>query len=120
MNKLFESYIGYICKKRFSNVKLQEKKYRLFENKKKFSLIPDIVINNDIIIDTKWKIINNENDISQADLYQMFAYASKYQAKRVYLMYPLINDNPKFEYKIKLCNKDILLKVIYYKLKDIK
>ena len=122
MNRLFEDYVGNWFKKRYKNVKLQDKQYRLFENKKRFSLIPDIVIDNKVILDTKWKIINNENDISQSDLYQMFAYASKYQkVKRIYLIYPLIEDNPKFNYKMKICDKNKIIKVVYFDLtKDIK
>lgn len=44
-------------------------------------------------MDTKWKILN-ENDgknnygISQADMYQLYAYAKKYNSKELYLIYP--------------------------------
>jgi len=118
MNRLFEDYVGSWFKKRYKNVKLQDKQHKLFENKKRFSLIPDIVIDNKVILDTKWKIINNENDISQSDLYQMFAYASKYQeVKRIYLIYPLIEDNPKFNYKMKICDKKKTIRVVYFDLK---
>ena len=30
--------------------------------------------------------------ISQADMYQMFAYSKKYKAKNVWLLYPMVNE----------------------------
>lgn len=66
----------------------QDRGYYLFEedNRRVFALRPDIVIvrpdGHKIIMDTKWKrlISNRETNygISQADMYQMFAYAKKY------------------------------------------
>ena len=45
------------------------------------------------ILDTKWKRINGEGSdpkhgISQADMYQLFAYGKKYRCKQVALVYP--------------------------------
>ena len=45
------------------------------------------------ILDTKWKRINGEGSdpkhgISQADMYQLFAYGKKYGCKQVALVYP--------------------------------
>lgn len=44
-----------------------------------------------IILDIKWKnLINNKYKnfgISQADMYQMYAYAKKYNTSRVWLIY---------------------------------
>lgn len=60
---------------------------------KKFKLRPDIVIDKWLIVaDTKWKIIDS-NDyywnywISQADMYQLYAYAKKYHCGELYLIY---------------------------------
>ena len=36
--------------------------------------------------------IYHKKDISQSDLYQMFAYAMRYNCNEVYLIYPKIND----------------------------
>jgi 5-methylcytosine-specific restriction enzyme subunit McrC len=52
-----------------------------------------------IILDTKWKVIESisesgRNNISQSDLYQMFAYGKKYGAKTLFLIYP---ENEKFQ-----------------------
>ena len=43
------------------------------------------------IMDTKWKILDsnyNNYGISQNDMYQMYAYSKKYNAKKVFLLYP--------------------------------
>ena len=93
MNKLFESYVYYVLRKRYKNIKFQDKKYYLIYNEQnngKYKLVPDIVIDNGtIIMDAKWKILNQEKDISQSDLYQMYAYATKYEnCKKIYLVYP--------------------------------
>lgn len=105
MDKVFEAYIGENIKKIFSNeqwgVKLQDRKYYLFE--RKFNLRPDIVLNNNqinrtIIMDTKWKVLKNNPKmnygISQMDMYQMYAYAKKYGTDEIWLIYP---KNDEFE-----------------------
>jgi len=44
-------------------------------------------------MDTKWKnLVNKEREnfgISQADMYQMYAYAKKYKTPNIWLLYPL-------------------------------
>ena len=48
-------------------------------------------MDDNIVLDTKWKLINQESknyDLSQADLYQMYAYGKKYGSDNVYLIYP--------------------------------
>ncbi len=96
MNLLFESYVYSYLKKsaKFENIKNQHKEHHLaYENEKgKFALKPDIVINDGkIIIDTKWKILseNKSNQgISQSDMYQLYAYGKKYKSENLYLIYP--------------------------------
>ena len=62
-----------------------------------FYMKPDISLmsgrNTEFILDTKWKRINGEGSdpkhgISQADMYQLFAYGKKYGCKQVVLVYP--------------------------------
>ncbi|GMB95969.1 hypothetical protein NHP22001_05580 [Helicobacter sp. NHP22-001] len=65
-----------------------------------FEMHPDVVLRNKkevLILDTKWKVIKKQQDIDQADLYQMWAYASKYASVEligkqrrvsVWLVYP--------------------------------
>lgn len=57
---------------------------------------PDIVIRNRkdgscFVLDTKWKVLSESKfnyGISQADMYQMYAYQKKYDADHVRLIYP--------------------------------
>lgn len=107
MEKVFEAYVAKNMKKVFERdgweVSAQDKGYYLFntlngESHRKFALRPDlVVIRNDekrskIILDTKWKkLINNKNKnygISQSDMYQMYAYAKKYNTSEIWLLYP--------------------------------
>lgn len=103
MEAVYESYVAQQIKKVFApdgwDVSSQDKGYYLFvEPTHKFALRPDIVLKRDgqtIILDTKWKrLIDSERKnygISQADMYQMYAYSKKYGASEVWLLYP-VND----------------------------
>lgn len=108
MNELFESFVAWHLKRYVAHeqckykVKTQDTgKHLLLENDKenKFRIRPDIVgyKNNkaNFIADTKWKILNfsrNDYGVSQSDLYQVFAYLSKYQCQNGILIYPKIDD----------------------------
>lgn len=101
MERIFESFVAH-CLKRHStlNIKTQHSKHWLVENHEDrgmFRLRPDLVAFNDdevaFVADTKWKQIDsrdraNKYGISQADMYQLFAYGKKYNASRLYLVYP--------------------------------
>lgn len=102
MEKIFEKYVGKYIKNSYLfkdyNVYTQHSKYYLLESHNKFKLKPDIVMEKKdsiIIMDTKWKILNNNNDnnfgISQNDLYQMYAYLKKYNSHKIILIYPKVN-----------------------------
>ena len=95
MNKLFESYVGHYLKNQRYNLSLQDKQHHLTFSEQigVYSLRPDIVIDKGkIIADTKWKLLSQEKTrqgISRSDLYQMYAYGTKYKnCKRMYLIYP--------------------------------
>jgi len=110
MEKLYESYVAqkmeYIFAEVDLDVSVQDKKYHLFKEDKRevFGLQPDIVVRKTglrgdtrkslIIMDTKWKRLydspENNYGISQADMYQMFAYSKKYNAKHIWLLYPVV------------------------------
>lgn len=108
MEKVFEAYVSKKMKKVFNRadwkVSAQDKGHYMFntlngENHKKFSLRPDLVVTRDdgsiIILDTKWKSLVNDRSknygISQADMYQMYAYSKKYGTSEIWLLYP-VND----------------------------
>lgn len=108
MEKLFEEYVAKMLKKHLAyQVKAQLQQRHLLESPKAFLLKPDLAIYNKsellMILDTKWKLIDqntkyeNGNEdpksgISQADMYQMFAYGKKYfkshQNAKLVLIYP--------------------------------
>ena len=88
MEKLFESYIAKHVKKIFSDsftIRTQVKEKSLFdEPKNSFMLKPDILLESSdekIIFDTKWKL-----NISESDMYQMFAYSKRYNAKKIFIL----------------------------------
>lgn len=117
MEKLFEAYIAALVKKKLKNhqVFLQDSQYSLFDftsqfgrdrkNKKVYYLRPDLVVRADnkmVIIDTKWKILDKKGP-SQADLYQMYAYYTRYTQKeknvsKVILLYPYTDDYEEKEF----------------------
>ncbi len=101
METLFESYIAAQLKKMLGHsgytLSAQDKTYHLFDEPRKFLMKPDIVIKNKaleqvFVMDTKWKVLSDAKanyGISQADMYQMYAYQKKYTSENVTLLYPL-------------------------------
>ncbi|MDU7885541.1 MAG: McrC family protein [Clostridium perfringens] len=102
MNEIFEIYIGKLLKELFyeETVHMQHSKYKLLvkeeSNRGVFKLIPDIVIEKNgierVIIDTKWKSVEskfNRHGVKREDMYQMYAYLTRYKnARTVILIYP--------------------------------
>ena len=96
MDVLYERYIARICRRisrgRF-NISTQDASRRLFDERYSPQLRPDIVLRDGdrtIILDTKWKRVSGRNDVSMADLYQMYAYSKRFGTERVVLLYPYI------------------------------
>ncbi len=102
METLFEHYIASMVKQKLPAqkfyVSIQDKSHHLFNHpSKQFLLKPDIVVTRRedgavLICDTKWKLLSKMKanyGISQADMYQMYAYQKRYRAKSVVLLYPL-------------------------------
>ncbi|BCZ19386.1 hypothetical protein NHP190012_10280 [Helicobacter sp. NHP19-012] len=106
MERLFEDFVGFWVQKSGGyqvTLQKQNRKYLMCygatcDNLNNcFEMRPDIVLREETkitILDTKWKALNAQKDIAHADLYQMWAYASKYAtctpAKEVcvWLVYP--------------------------------
>lgn len=111
MNALFEEFIGEFIKREFKSeyfkISLQGPSRYFVKNKiinnilegPVFQLRPDIQLygdaaknDPDLIIDTKYKILNGKNDrkegVDQGDLYQMNAYSKKYNCGKIILLYP--------------------------------
>ncbi|NLW88780.1 MAG: hypothetical protein GXY43_03545, partial [Clostridiaceae bacterium] len=98
MEKIFESYIASILRKQLPpevRMKTQDSRYSLFDQPSRtFALRPDIVLESGehtTVLDTKWKMLSASAynyGISQADMYQMYAYGKKYDADSVVLIFP--------------------------------
>lgn len=101
MEKVFESYVAKQLKKTLADldweISSQDKGYYLFDSPQQFALRPDIVITREdgskIILDTKWKRLVDKPrinfGISQADMYQMYAYGKKYGTSEIWMLYPM-------------------------------
>ncbi|KGM37719.1 McrC family protein [Streptococcus sinensis] len=114
MEKIFEAYIAKQLKTKCSEelktksskelktkcskwkVETQKRSKYLFDVPKKFGLKPDIYMSQEgmksFVLDTKWKKLIEDKSknygISQSDMYQMYAYAYKYDVENVILIYP--------------------------------
>lgn len=130
MNKLFEAYVGHYLKKHGLDVSLQDKGHHLAcqDNKRVFALRPDIVVGEGVTLaDTKWKVLSEDKSyqgISQSDVYQMYAYATKYQdCQKIALIYPKIGDSKaplSYRFQSIQCavngHKDIPLSILFFDL----
>ena len=101
MERVFESYVAAALRRHLDSgqyrVHVQAKGKYLFElPQKRFALRPDLVIEDlnggaPTVLDTKWKLLSpqwHNYGISQADMYQMYAYQKEYSAKQALLLYP--------------------------------
>ena len=109
MNDLFEKYVGAVMRKALASIGITvvEQGGRLnclgdytgerIEYGHTFQTKPDFILKraNHIvgIVDTKWKAIasnplEKKKGVSQADIYQMMAYARLYQTDELMLLYP--------------------------------
>ncbi|WP_167616959.1 McrC family protein [Maribellus sediminis] len=106
MEILFESYVAHKLRQYYPDwdIITQDRRHYLMndliQEQNKFRLRPDIVINTEnmiVVADTKWKIIDEtlphlNYNISQSDMYQLYAYGKKYQLENkpvhLVLIYP--------------------------------
>ncbi|RBQ31453.1 restriction endonuclease [Arcobacter sp. FW59] len=105
MNVLFEKFIARIFKELDNSVKIQ--------NENSFgdlTLKPDIILANQII-DTKYKKLNNIDDIKQSNKLQAFAYGINYNVKNVMLLYPKHLENYNFDMILGKDYKEVNLKI---------
>ena len=139
MERIFEDYVGYLMKTyaQAYQIKAPDKSRYLVDKHKgkaKFRIEPDIVAinhknNNQIIFDTKWKLLNefqekNNYNISQSDMYQLYAYGKKYDnhcpgttEPKLALIYP---SNPNFKNPIEsfIYENNLVLNVLPFDLKS--
>jgi len=114
MERLFEEFIAAFMLKHASDLGLSKSaihpqarghsKWLLNEHtsdgaRGRFALRPDIIIQDGqatptMLIDTKWKRLVPEdkyNNVSQADIYQLYAYATRYDCPKNVLLYPKVD-----------------------------
>lgn len=125
MDRLFESYIAEqmvpVAYSYSWSLNKQDRGRYLFGEKRngKFPLRPDIVLESDkevIIIDTKWKRLYNDPKsnygISQADMYQMYAYHTRYDdVKKVVLLYPYYEYFKAEDYTTEVGDKQVIIQI---------
>ncbi len=113
MEQLYEEFIGAFIQRHAralglsrTDVHVQARGRRKWllrtaEGGQRFQLIPYIVIDGhssvpQTIIDTKWKrlsadVENTRNGVSQSDIYQLYAYANRYESRNNVLLYPRVS-----------------------------
>jgi len=96
MEYVFEDFIYGFIDKEIEEVKAKSQKKKYLDETGDFTMKPDLVLNVNnkmIIADTKYKMVyddsvDKKNGISQNDLYQMIAYAIRFKAPKIKLLYP--------------------------------
>ncbi len=94
MERVFESYVARTLKSRLEefDVSVQERGTTMFNTGLDRQVRPDIVIRRGgyaLVLDTKWKVIRSNRDISDDDLRQMKEYSADFGGKAV-LLYPRV------------------------------
>lgn len=137
METLFERYVAVQLKKFLPaedfSISIQDATQYLFtQPNKKFILRPDIVItrkhdNAIFICDTKWKLLSSQKvnwGISQADMYQMYAYRKNTMPKTLQCSIQWLKKSVKkieHEKEIKFTSDDgVIVRVRFIDLFDIK
>jgi len=124
MEYVFEDFIFGFIDKEIESVKAKSQiRNRFLDEGKVFNLRPDLWLKvgpKALIADTKYKIVYSDgkdpkNGISQNDLYQMLAYAVRFEVEELILFYPEtirdVQDNLSvIIIKDTLANKEIIIK----------
>ena len=82
MSEVFEKFIGNLYKQIDASTEIQVEK-----NYGNLKLKPDILTSS-LIIDTKYKLVKNKEDLKTNDKYQMFTYGINFKRKETLLLYP--------------------------------
>lgn len=126
MERIFEDYVASELRKYGHNIHPQKFIGRLLiDEPNRYRMKPDIDFSDaNIIADTKWKLLKDNHNMSQSDLYQMFAYATKpylddnnkTKTEKIILIYPQNeNFNQKRNYNF---TENISLEIFLFDLLD--
>ena len=83
MEKLFECFVEWWLETKYPHLQIEAQNggydfVKKEDNTKLFGVRPDFLIKKDnkvlCVADAKWKLIESDNDFSQSDFYQLFAY----------------------------------------------
>lgn len=102
MEYVFEDFVFGFIDKEIPSISAKSQRSDMYLGEgKKYRIKPDLYIKTgqeNIIADTKYKIIDRDQEItggiSQNDLYQMVAYAIRFETERIILYFPNILDGP--------------------------
>jgi 5-methylcytosine-specific restriction enzyme subunit McrC len=117
MEYVFEDFVFGFMDKELPTITVKDQKKGIYlDEDKRFGLRPDLLIQRygkSLIADTKYKVVfSNDDDkkcgVSQTDLYQMLAYAVRFNVKDIILFYPSTIKKVKSEPVIDLRIKDML------------
>jgi 5-methylcytosine-specific restriction enzyme subunit McrC len=138
METVFEEFIGAILKRHAddfgflrSEVHLQAQGrtrwlLRQHDGPRRFQLKPDVLIEQPegipaIILDTKWKrLVSSDADakygVSQGDIYQLYAYAHRFQCRKNVLLFPEVPGAVSQVYELEGNDSGAMLKVAFVNL----
>lgn len=97
MEQIYEDYVSHAFKHNQNKFEVSLQKEECFarmDGGRKFTMKPDICLldrngNVQFILDAKWKQLQDlHKDISQSDLYQLYAYGKTYGCEKLALVYP--------------------------------
>ena len=104
MEEIYEDFVTR-CFRRHQDeyvVRAQGPQWKLTRDPEAFTMKPDMTLQKSgkaaFILDTKWKRLRSRADdpkkrgVSQADMYQLYAYGSRYGCRTVALVYPRTDD----------------------------
>jgi 5-methylcytosine-specific restriction enzyme subunit McrC len=125
MDTLFEQFIGHLIKRHAETIGIARNQVSLqgvghrrwlvhtLQGPGKFTLKPDILLLDrfgavQTIVDTKWKVLSGDledrkNGVDEADMYQIFAYATKFESRDNILLYPAVEGLTPKEYDASDC-----------------
>jgi len=106
MNSLFEAYVGAMMRRLYGSRVVLQGPRRFFlccmdSGKHWQAMKPDVTLLDDhrplVMLDTKWKLLGDDirDDVSAADLRQVYTYARIYGADAGVLVYPTVSDVPR-------------------------
>ncbi len=104
MEEIYEDFVTW-CFRRYQAeyvVRAQGPQWRLTRDPEAFTMKPDMTLQKSgkaaFILDTKWKRLRSRAEdpkkrgVSQADMYQLYAYGRRYGCRTVALVYPRTDD----------------------------